>query len=140
MKTADEIVTDVMGFLEGTALVGGLSGRVYRDGYRPRDSRKEDLVVIHTSGLAGQTQTGVVTLQVWVPDMDSNRNGVLEKDGRRCGELEGAVRDWVEGLTTARTPGYRFRVQQTITTEEDREVGQHFVVLRMNYEFNNEEA
>ena len=41
---------------------------------------------------------------------------------------------WVEGLTADRT-NYLFRLQQTIFTEYEAEINQHFVVVKLAYEY-----
>ena len=61
-KTSKQIQGDVYRLLKNSTLSSMISGDVYRgDGKtsnRPRDSRKEDAVVIFTSGLSGDIQTG----------------------------------------------------------------------------------
>ncbi len=124
-----------MALLAGSPLSEAISGKVYRAGLRPRDSREEDLIVIFTTGFPGQIQTGVVTLNLYVPDIDPyDDNGVFVEDTRRCEELEQAVAVWVESLTAA-VSNYRFRLQQTIYTEAEPEINQHFVVAKLQYEY-----
>jgi hypothetical protein len=133
MKTAKQIQGDVVGLLKNGVLANAADGTIYRGGYRPRDSRREDIVVIFTAGLPGQIQTGVVTVNVYVPDTETRNNGIGIEDGRRCEELELASAEWVEGLTTG-VSDYRFTLQQTIYTENDAEIRQHFVVIKLKYE------
>jgi hypothetical protein len=133
MKTAKEIQGDVIGLLKNSGLAGTVNGRVFREGYRPRNSRAEDIVVIFTTGLPGQLHVGVVTVNVFIPDIEDQDSGVAVENGRRCGELEVACSDWVESLTTA-VSDYRFTLQQTIYTENDAEIKQHFVVIKLKYE------
>ena len=51
-KTSKQIQGDVYRLLQDSVLSGMISGEVYRSGYRPRDSNREDAVVIFTTGLA----------------------------------------------------------------------------------------
>ena len=111
-----------------------ISGDVYRSGYRPRDSRLEDAVVIFTTGLPDQIQTGVVTVNIYVPDIDPYQNGVLVEDGERTETIERLAQKWVDGLTTDRSC-YKFRLQQTIYTEEEPDIHQHFIVVKLKYEY-----
>lgn len=87
-KTGKQIQSDVLALLKSSSLPALISGKVYRKGYRPRDSKAEDAIVIFTAGLPGQVQTGVVTINIYVPDIDPYENGVLVENGQRCETLE----------------------------------------------------
>lgn len=133
-KTSKQVQGDVYRLLKDSTLYTLISGEVYRKGYRPRDSRKEDAVVIFTTGLADEIQTGVVTVNIFVPDIDPYNNGVWVEDGARTEELEKLADAWVESLT-AEVSNYRFKLQQTIYTEEDKDTHQHFVVVKLKYKY-----
>lgn len=133
-KTAKQIQGDVYQLLKDSTLYTMISGEVYRKGYRPRNSQLEDAVVIFTTGLPTEIQEGVVTVQLFVPDIDPFDNGVLVEDGQRSEALEKAAAEWVESLTTA-VSNYRFKLQQTIYTEEEAEINQHFIVVRLRYRY-----
>lgn len=133
-KTGKQIQSDVLALLKRSSLPALISGKVYRKGYRPRDSKAEDAIVIFTTGLPGQIQTGVVTINIYCPDIDPYENGVLVEDGQRCETLEKAAADWVDSLTAA-VSNYKFKLQQTIYTEEEPEIQQHFVVVKLQYEY-----
>lgn len=133
-KTSKQIQGDIYNLLKGSALCSMISGDVYRSGYRPRDSRLEDAVVIFTTGLPDQIQTGVVTVNIYVPDIDPYQNGVLVEDGERTETIERLAQEWVDGLTTDRSC-YKFRLHQTIYTEEEPDIHQHFIVVKLKYEY-----
>lgn len=121
--------------LRGSNMFPKLSGEVYRQGMRPRDSRLEDAVVIFTTGLSDDDiETGVVTVNIFVPDIDPYNNGVFVEDGVRTEQVERMAQDWVDGLTCDRSC-YKFRLQQTIYTEEEADIRQHFVVVKIAYEY-----
>lgn len=132
-KTGTQVQGDVIALLSRSLLAGLVNGQIYRAGYRPRDSRLEDIVVTFTAGLAEQRQTGVVTVNIYVPDVDPWDNGVLVSDGERCAEIEAAAQRWVDSLTAA-VSDYRFTLSQTIATYEDGDTAQHFVSVRLKYE------
>ena len=139
-KTGKQVQGDVYQLLKGSALCSMISGDVYRGGYRPRDSKLEDAVVIFTAGLPDQIQTGVVTVNIFVPDIDPYDNGVLVEDGQRTAEIEGLAQIWVDSLSTA-VSCYKFKLQSAIYTEEEPEINQHFVVVKLGYEyFGDDEA
>lgn len=65
-KTGKQVQGDIYRLFKGSTLYTMISGDVYRNGYRPRDSRLEDAVVTFTAGLPDQIQTGVVTVNIFV--------------------------------------------------------------------------
>ena len=136
-KTGKQIQGDIYQLLRDSTLAENISGKVYRRGYRPRDSRKEDAIVAFTTGLAGQVQTGVVTVSIYVPDIDPYGNGVLTEDGERLEQIEALAAEWVEDISYS-SSAYKFRLQQTIYTEDDAVINQHFAVIKLGYELCNE--
>lgn len=132
--TSKRVQGDIYRLLKRSSLAASLSGQVYRQGMRPRDSRQEDAVVIFTTGLPDQVQSGVVTVNIFVPDVEGVGTGVLEEDGKRCEEIEAAAAAWVKTLTADKSC-YCFSLQQTIYTEAEPETNQHFVVVKLKYRF-----
>lgn len=137
IKTSRQVQGDIYRLLRDSTLYSMISGEVYRGGQRPRDSKLEDAVVIFTTGLATQIQVGVVTINIYVPDIDAFDNGVLVEDSQRTQEIEELAQQWVDSLTTA-ISCYRFELQQTIMTDADEEIHQHFVVVKLRYEYFNQ--
>lgn len=137
-KTGKQVQGDVYRLLRGSDLCELINGNVYRNGMRPRDSRKEDAVVTFTAGLPDQIQTGVVTVNIYVPDIDPFGNGTWVEDGHRTEEMEKLAQAWADSLT-AEVSCYKFKLQQTIYTEEATEINQHFVVIKLKYEYFGED-
>lgn len=133
MLTAKQVQTDVYNMLKDSALSSMISGAVYRAGYRPRDSRAEDAIVTFTAGTVREVEKGVVTVNIFVPDIDPYENGVLVEDGARTDELEQAAAEWVQTLTAEKSD-YKFKLSKTIYTEADRDTKQHFIVVILEYE------
>lgn len=131
-KTAKQVQTDIIALLRGSELATEISGEVYRNGLRPRDSRLEDAVVIFTTGLPDEIETGVVTVNIYVPDIDPYENGVLVEDGERTETLEILAQGWVDSLLGSGT-NYVFELRQTIYTEAEPDIKQHFVVVKLGY-------
>ena len=129
-KTAKQVQTDIIDLLRNSELAAEVTGEIYRRGYRPRDSRKEDIIVIFTAGLPDEIQTGVVTINIFIPDIDPYGNGVQVEDGERSETLEALAQRWVENLSGT---NYLFELQQTIYTEAEPEINQHFVVVKLRY-------
>ena len=139
VKTGRQIQGDIYRFLKGSTLAQQISGEVYRNGMRPRDSRKEDAIVNFTAGLPDQIQTGVVTINIYVPDIDFDDNGTWVEDGERTEQMEILAQAWADSLTTA-ISNYKFRLQQTIYTESEPTINQHFTVVKLMYEYFGEET
>lgn len=139
-KTGKEVQSDVLDLFKNSSISSIISGEVYRKGYRPRYEKKdkakvlEDAIVIFTTGFPTQIQTGVVTINIYVPDIDPFDNGVFVENGERCDELEKAASEWVDSLTTV-VSNYKFKLQQTIYTEEEIDICQHFIVVKLGYEY-----
>ncbi len=132
-KTAKDIQSDFLALLKGSALESEVNGKVYRDGLRPRDSRKEDIVVIFSSGDDdGQIQTGIVTLNIYVPDITPYRDGTLVENAARTATLERAAQEWYESIRGAK-PEYLFRLYNTIHTGMEECIHQHFVVVQIKF-------
>jgi hypothetical protein len=137
-KTGKQIQGDIYRMLKDSSLATLISGGVYRNGYRPRDSRLEDAVVAFTGGFTDEIQTGVVTVNIYVPDKDFLDNGVPVEDGQRTEQIEEAAEKWVESLTADKSC-YKFKLRQTIYTEEEPSIRQHFVVVKLGYRYFGED-
>lgn len=133
-KTGKQVQGDIYRLLRDSTLYTLITGEVYRNGLRPRDSQKEDAVVIFTAGLPTEVQEGVVTINIFVPDIDPYENGVYVEDGERTEELERLAAEWVNSLS-AEVSCYLFELQQAIYTEEEAEIHQHFIVVKLHYRY-----
>lgn len=136
MLTAHKVQTDIMALLVDSELCVEVSGKVYRNGYRPRDSRLEDIVVTFVTGTPSQVEQGAVTLNIFVPDITPYNDGVYVEDGRRTSYIEELADRWVQSLTTSRA-NYKFNLLRTISTDNDEAIHQHFVVVQLGYKFKN---
>lgn len=136
MKTGQQMVTDVIALLRGTDLVAQISGEVYREGTRPKDSTAEDCVVIFTTADAEQFQNGVITLNIYVPDLMIGNNGVRLVNSARCEEIESMAQTAYEELTAA-VSDYKFKLRDAIHTQRDEDINQSFVVVRLGFRYYN---
>lgn len=133
-KTGKQIQGDIYRLLRDSTLYTQISGEVYRYGLRPRDSQKEDATVRFTTGIPDQIQTGVVTINIFIPDIDPDDNGTWVEDGQRAEEIEKLAQAWVDSLT-AEVSCYRFKLQQTIDTFDEPDIHQHFVAVKLKFEY-----
>lgn len=141
MKTASQVQSDVIALLENSPLSRAVTGSIYRgtpeSSYRPRDSKKEDIVVIFTAGETGEIQSGVVTIQIYVPDVAPYSNGVYLEDGARTAQLQNAAQSWVAALTLMRTQ-YLFKQRGAIYSVPQHEIQQHYIVVKLHYQLYEE--
>lgn len=133
-RTGQQIITDVIALLRGTSLADEIGGGIYREGTRPLNSTAEDMVVIFTTADAEQFQSGVVTLDVYVPDTVAGEDAVPVTDSARCEEIEVSAQRTVAELT-ARKSNYLFKLRDAIHTQRDEEIGQSFVVVRLGFKY-----
>lgn len=134
MLTAHKVQDDIMALLRESELVDYVTGEVYRKGYRPRDSRKEDIVVIFVTGTPEQVERGAVTLNIYVPDITPYNNGVYVEDGLRVSQIEHLADLWVQSLKARRT-NYLFKLLRTISTMREEATHEHFVVVQLEYTY-----
>lgn len=142
MKTGKEIEGDIFALLRSSYIVTGkdgvpgIGGAVYRSGLRPRDSQAEDMIVIFTTADAEQFQTGVVTIDIYVPDLLNRANGVSVENGARCEQLERLAQDSVDWLKADKS-NYLFSLERAIHTTRDEAINQSFVVIPLRFKHYN---
>lgn len=134
MLTAHKVQDDIMALLANSRLTAEISGKMYRKGYRPRDSRLEDVEVLFINGIPGQVEQGAVTLNIFVPDITPYNNGVYVEDGLRVSQIEHLADLWVQSLKARRT-NYLFKLLRTISTMREEATHEHFVVVQLEYTY-----
>lgn len=131
-KTGQQVEDDIYELVNESSLPSLISGTVYKFGMRPKDAKTEDAIVKFVTGIGEQIQEGVIVVNIYVPDFDAFDDGVMRKDITRCTELEVAADKWVKSLTVGKS-NYKFKLAQTIYTEEEPELNQHFVSVRLKF-------
>ncbi len=129
-KTGEEIEQDLYGIVR-TTIKDSISGYVYRKDARPTNRKdKEDAVVSFLSGLDGQTQTGVVVVNCYVPYLIGGDNYKV-KDVKRATEVARLLLDVVKNHKTG---DYLLRTDRTVETVEEEEVSR--CTLRIKFMYN----
>lgn len=129
MKTASQIEGDVYKCTQGLPI----RGKVYRDGYRPDNSNTEDAVVVFSSGDDSQIQTGIIKVNIYVPDILVN--GKTVKDGKRIEEVEKMLFLLFSQLENYQE--YEFSSNSTAQTFKAEGINQHFVNFSLKYKLIN---
>lgn len=136
MKTGNEIEEDFFVAIQNTALAKAINGSVYRSDYRPRNSSYEDIVVRFTAVSSGQTQEGVVTVLVYVPDVDVNGIGNKKRNSSRLLELEKKADEMLTELSSMQELhqyddiGLQTGIQSYPDSQE-----QHFVSIKISFKY-----
>lgn len=129
-KTAEEVEGDIYTAVS-KYLKGRTDGEAYRRGARPTNrGDKEDAVVSFLSGLDGQVQTGVVVVNVYVPNERRGDSYSVKNVARSTA----VARTLLNMLKEMRISGYDLRTERTVQTEEDN--GATRVTLRIKYKYN----
>lgn len=131
MLTSKSVVQHVRQLLLHSPLASALSGGVYEEGMRPRNSQGEDISIVFTAGTAEEIPSGVVTLLIFVPDLHTE-SGVRVEDGRRIAQIQHLAAEWVETLTAAESD-YLWRLDRMISAHPDPEIHQHFVSIALRF-------
>lgn len=135
-RTALQTLQDLYQLLNGSTLAKAVSGGVYYAETRPRDSKKEDIVIGYLAGVPADLQQIVVNINIFVPDIDPWQNGVLTPDIARLTAIEEAAAEWVNTLGVGTTGGkYNVSLYDNIHSGEAMGIGQHYVnvQLRLRY-------
>ncbi|MCL4482181.1 MAG: hypothetical protein M1445_06125 [Bacteroidetes bacterium] len=130
-KTGSEIENDVFKILKDSTLTAGIRGTIFREGMRPNGAKTEDAIVSFMTGLDAQIQTGVLNLNIYVPDID-NGSGALIKNGARCQALEILVNGIIQALKPSTE--YRFSLGSIIQTFQAEDIKQHFVNCKIKFQ------
>lgn len=138
-KIAEEIEEDIYKLVKASSVDYAISGVIYRNGMRPFNSRSEDVVISFIAGLDGQKQSGVVGVKIYVPNIDVGDN-LLVKNTARCKALGIILNEFKESLTGSRInterTGYWFaHGGDTIRTFEEKDINQHYINLRLEFEY-----
>ncbi len=130
-KTGSTFEKEIFHLIRNSGLKSKISGNVYRAGMRPFNSSKEDAVITFITGRDGERQKGIVTINVYVPDI--NHEGKIKvKNIGRCNEIEEYLEEIVREL---KKDGYRFSLDSIIQTFQEEDIEQHFVSVKLKFEY-----
>lgn len=131
-KTSEDIEADVYRILRDSALKKAIGGQVLRDGRRKKGATTEDAVVKFLSGIDGQEQSGVVLINIYVPDKAFSDDGELSKDTPRIRELQRVVNNVIANDFDSNTE-YVFEKDGTPQSYPVEGIEQHFINVRLKY-------
>lgn len=128
-KTEMRIERDFYSFVKTSNLGMAVKGDVYRSEMRPPEAVTEDLVVKFLAGVDGQFQSGVIIINIYVPDVFTNE-GVPVADKRRIGELQELLYSFIEDNQDTE---YLISLDGTPQTMRSEGLNQHFIYSRLKF-------
>ena len=134
INAAKHIERDLWAYLNGSTLKTSqykISGDIYRGENRP-DGRTayEDVVVKYLSGYDEQFQTGIVIVNIYVPDIAVNGYKRKLANTKRIEKLSEMLTTYIEDNYDAE---YGWYVEETPQILDADEIGQHFVNARVRF-------
>lgn len=129
-KTEKRIERDFFEFVSNSELAKNISGMVYRKGMRPVGSDKEDIVVKFLSGIDEQIQSGIIVLNIYVPDTTIRSTGAKVEDIKRVEELEELALSFIEENDSTE---YELSKDGTPKSLEAEGIEQHFIQVKIKY-------
>lgn len=140
-NAAKHIERDLWTYLNGSTLITSrscINGSIYRGENRPEGSIKEDVVINYLSGYDDQFQTGIVIVNIYVPDIAVNGYARKLADTRRLEQLSEMLTDYIEDEYNEE---YGWYIEETPRVLEADEIEQHFVNARVRFQrFTGEEV
>lgn len=131
IKTEIQIERDFYSFIKGSELGKAIRGNIYRSEMRPDNAVTEDLIIKFLAGLDGQVQTGVVILNLYVPDIPYNGSGGRKvADKSRIGELQEKI---LQFIREAGGSEYWLQSDGSPTTMTNEDINQHFIYARIKF-------
>jgi hypothetical protein len=129
MKSGLDIEQDVFDVVSAS-LKSIIKGKTYRDGMRPVDAQTEDCVVAFLTGVDGQRQSGIVNVNIYVPNISVKG---YSKKVKNIGRLNALAHDVRDAFTKAETPEYELTTDSTPRTYEVSDIEQYFINFRISY-------
>lgn len=130
IKTEKQVERDFYTFIRESALGRGINGTVYRSEMRPPDADTEDLVVKFLAGLDEQIQSGVVIINIYVPDVPFGTEGRKVEDKTRVEALESLIKDFVHENNNTE---YRITTDGTPSSTKVEGIEQHLIYARIKF-------
>ena len=131
IKSEKHIESDLFKLISASPLAKMVSGKVYRKGMRPEGAATEDIVVKFLAGAEGQIQTGVIVMNIYVPDISSQALKRKVENTSRVEQLEDAVIDFVSGCTDTE---YLYELDETPYSLAVEGIDQHVIYSRIHYQ------
>lgn len=133
MKSDILIKDDLFQFIKNSPIASAVTGKICKQGVRPKGSDKEDVVISVIANMNGQIQEAVVNVNIYVND-DIKSDGQNQEATIRLRTLCSVAS---EALEVGSGEDYRFTLEsQRVLAVDDAKV--HVINNRLNYKQINE--
>lgn len=133
MKSDILIKDDVHAFIKKSPLAAAVTGKICKQGVRPKGSDKEDVVIAVIANLNGQIQEAAVNVNIYVAD-DIKSDGQNQEATIRLRQLCEIASDTLE---VGRGEDFRFTLESQHVIEVPG-TKEHVIKNRLNYKQVNE--
>lgn len=130
IKTEQQIERDFYLMFKQSALGAAIGGNVLRADERNNDAQTEDLIVKFLSGRDSQVQSGVVIVNIYVPDI-TNEQGRKVRNKPRIAELEALLAEVIEDNAST---DYDIETDGTPASQAVEGIDQHVIFARIYFE------
>jgi hypothetical protein len=136
IKTEYEFEQDFYNIVKDCEVAKHVSGKVYKSGLRPPDSDKEDIVVKITTVDSNQLQKGVVTIVIFVPDIDGLGGGRSVPNRNRIGQIQKFCRNFRDEVAQKLKGSYAgLKYETAIKTFSSAELAQSYVSIKLEFNY-----
>lgn len=129
--TTFDVVDIVYARLKNGVLAAAINGGVYKE-QRPVNSQKEDVVVNSLPINNLDMQTGVVNVNIHVPNLNVVVNGTTDPEQPNWARLKPLAALGVIDLTDVWAEDYNFNIQQQVFIKDD-EYKDHYINIRLDF-------
>jgi hypothetical protein len=130
IKTEQQVERDFYTLVKDGVLGKAIKGGIYRADMRPDNAHTEDLVVKFLAGLDEQVQTGVVLVNIYVPDVPYLNTGRKVANLVRIGELQALIQELIRDNSNTE---YRILADTSPSTMAVEEIEQHVITARLKF-------
>lgn len=137
--TRGQIEDALYQLVKNSPIPATVNGGLYKRGYRPAKSNKEDIVVSIKMSTAQQIQRGTALITVFVPWI-TIADGTDGRNIARCNTIEIALQAFLSSLSeTASERDIRWTQAYAIGTDEDEDINHSRVVAELEFNIFTEE-
>lgn len=133
MKTTYKVVEILIGHLVAIGIESEIDGDIYR--VRPMNSKQSDIVVNALPIDNEQLQSGILNVNIHVPNLVVNVNSVQDNSQPDTEKMEAITEKVIAAIDEVWDADYSFHVQQQMVFEEPA-FNEHYSNIRV--EFNSE--
>lgn len=135
-KSEKRIEADFYKLVSASPLAEMVSGAVYRGATRPDDSTKEDIIIKFLTGTEMQIQSGIIVMNIYIPDITLKGTTQVVEDTSRVEVLEDAVLEFLRNCTSSE---YLYTLDGTPRSLAVEGINQHIIYTRIHFQRFTEE-